>query len=181
VGIGNPGRRYEGTRHNAGWMVLDRLGARHGIALRHQSLYNAEVGRGEIGGRSVLLAKPQSYVNLTGPVVSKLARDRGVETEDVLIVCDDFALPVGQIRLRTKGSHGGHNGLRSVIGSLGTSEFHRLRLGIGAVRGEDAADYVLARFNRAEAAEMDEVYDRAADCAELWVREGPLEAMNRYN
>ena len=181
VGIGNPGRRYEGTRHNAGFMVVDRLSARHDVPLRKSRLYNAETGRGRIDGEAVALAKPQSYGNLTGPVVAKLARDLDADREDVLLVCDDFALPVGSLRLRTGGSHGGHNGLRSVLGVLGTTEVPRLRLGIGSVRGDDAADYVLARFNRAEAKVMDEAYDRAADCVELWIHEGPIAAMNRYN
>ena len=181
VGIGNPGRRYESTRHNAGFTVVDRLSARHDVPLKRSRLYNADAGRGRIEGEPVALAKPQSYVNRTGPVVAKLARDLETDLECVLVVCDDFALPVGSIRLRTQGTHGGHNGLRSVFETLGTNEVPRLRLGIGAVRGDDAADYVLARFNRAEAETMDEVYDRAADCVELWVREGSLAAMNRYN
>jgi PTH1 family peptidyl-tRNA hydrolase len=181
VGIGNPGREYEGTRHNAGFVVVDRLSARHDIPLRKTRLYNAETGRGRVEGEPVTLAKPLGFVNRTGPVVGKLARDLGTELADVLVVCDDFALPLGTLRLRTEGSHGGHNGLRSLIDTLGTSGFPRLRLGIGSVRGDDAADYVLSRFDRAEAKEMDEVYDRAADCVELWVREGSLAAMNRYN
>ena len=181
VGIGNPGRQYEGTRHNAGFIVVDRLSARHEIDLRTSRLYGAETGRGFCGGIRVALAKPISYVNRSGPVVAKLARDLEASVEDILVVCDDFALPIGSIRLRTKGSAGGHNGLRSVIGTLGTQDVPRLRLGIGAVRGEDAADFVLARFNREEKKAMDEVYDRAADCVELWVREGPIAAMDRHN
>lgn len=181
VGIGNPGRRYEGTRHNAGFLVVDRLSARHGIALKGSRLYNAETGRGSIEGERVVLLKPHSYVNLSGPVVSKMARDVDADLEDLLVVCDDFALPIGALRLRTQGSDGGHNGLRSIFGTLGTREVPRLRLGIGDVRGDDAADFVLSRFNREEAKAMDEVYDRAADCVELWVREGSLAAMNRYN
>lgn len=181
VGIGNPGPEYEGTRHNAGFVVLDRLAARHDIALRSARLYRAETGKGRIEGEPVTLAKPLAFVNRTGPVVAKLARDLPADLADVLVVCDDFALPLGTLRLRPGGSHGGHNGLRSLIDTLGASDFPRLRLGIGAVRGDDAADYVLSRFNRAEAKEMDEVYDRAADCVELWIREGSLAAMNRYN
>jgi PTH1 family peptidyl-tRNA hydrolase len=181
VGIGNPGRQYEGTRHNAGFVVVDRLSARHGIDMKASRLYNAVTGRGLCEGHRVTLAKPASYVNRTGPVVAKLARDLEASVEDILLVCDDFALPIGSVRLRTQGSAGGHNGLRSVIGALGTQDVPRLRLGIGAVRGEDAADFVLARFNREEKKAMDEVYDRAADCVELWVREGPIAAMDRHN
>jgi len=181
VGIGNPGREYEGTRHNAGFVVVDRLAARHGVSLKRQSMYNAETGRGFVEGEKVALAKPLSYVNLSGPVTAKLARDVEAEIEDVLVVCDDFSLPIGKLRLRAKGSDGGHKGLRSVIATLGTQDVPRLRLGIGAVRGDEAADFVLGRFNRAEAKEMDEAYDHAADCVELWVREGSLAAMDRYN
>ena len=181
VGIGNPGRRYEGTRHNAGFVVVDRLSARHGFGMKMSRLYNAETGRGDFEGRRVTLAKPDSYVNRSGPVVAKLARDLETSLADILVVCDDFALPIGSIRLRTQGSGGGHNGLRSVIAALGTQDVSRLRLGIGAVRGDDTSDFVLARFNRGEMEVMDEVYDRAADCVELWVREGPLAAMDRHN
>jgi PTH1 family peptidyl-tRNA hydrolase len=181
VGIGNPGREYEGTRHNAGFLVVDRLSARHGVPLRRQNMYNAETGRGVMEGESAALAKPLSYVNLSGPVVAKLARDLEAEVADVLVVCDDFALPIGKLRLRNKGSDGGHNGLRSILSTLGTQDVPRLRLGIGAVRGDDAAGYVLGRFNREESKAMDEAYDRAADCVELWIREGSLVAMDRYN
>jgi PTH1 family peptidyl-tRNA hydrolase len=181
VGIGNPGRRYEKTRHNAGFEVVDRLSARHGISLKGSRLYNAETGRGPIEGERVVLLKPSSYVNRSGPVLAKMARDVEADLEDILVVCDDFALPIGVLRLRTQGSDGGHNGLRSILGSLGTQEVARLRLGIGDVRGDDAADFVLSRFNREEAEAMEVIYDQAADCVELWVREGPLAAMNRYN
>ena len=181
VGIGNPGREYEGTRHNAGFVVVDRLSARHGIPLKRQGMYNADTGRGFVADERVTLAKPLGYVNRSGPVVAKLARDLDASVEEILVVCDDFALDVGAIRLRTRGSDGGHKGLRSIMGVLGTPEVSRLRLGIGSVRGEDAADFVLGRFNRAEAEAMDEVFDRAADCVELWIREGSLAAMDRYN
>ncbi len=181
VGIGNPGRGYEGTRHNAGFVVVDRLSARHGISLKRQNMYNAELGKGFIEGEKVACAKPLSFVNLSGPVVAKLARDLEADLEDVLVVCDDFALPIGKIRLRVKGSAGGHNGLRSIISTLGTQDVSRLRLGIGSVRGDVAADFVLGRFNREESKAMDEAYDHAADCVELWIREGSLAAMDRYN
>ncbi len=181
VGIGNPGREYEGTRHNAGFVVVDRLAARHGISLKRQNMYNAETSKGFIEGEKVALAKPLSYVNLSGPVAAKIARDVSAEPEEVLVVCDDFSLPIGKLRLRTKGTDGGHKGLRSMIATLGTREFPRLRLGIGAVRGDEAANFVLGRFNRAESKQMDEFYDHAADCVELWIREGSLAAMDRYN
>jgi PTH1 family peptidyl-tRNA hydrolase len=186
VGLGNPGREYAGTRHNAGFEVADRLAARHGVTLAASRLYRAEYARGRIGGDLVAIARPQSYMNLSGPVVLKLLRDLEMGPEGLLVITDDFALDLGRLRLRERGSHGGHNGLRSITQSLGTEAFARLRVGIGPLPwgdgpGGDPADFVLSRFSRADLEVIAEAYERAADAAEVWVRDGAVSAMDRYN
>ena len=143
VGIGNPGRRYERTRHNLGFQVVDRLAAEHGLEVSRRR-FDARVGEGQIEARRVLLVKPQTYVNLTGSAVAPLLRWHRSSTEDLLVVCDDLNLEPGKLRLRRRGASGGHNGLQSVIECLGTEEFARLRIGIG--RGDDAVAHVLGAF-----------------------------------
>jgi peptidyl-tRNA hydrolase, PTH1 family len=180
VGLGNPGKEYQETRHNVGFRVIDLLAERHGIELRkhrHQSVY----GEGRIAETAVLLAKPLTYMNLSGAAVAALARYHGITPGDVLVVCDDVNLPLGRLRLRTKGSAGGHNGLKSIIGSLGTDEFPRLRIGVGAPAGQPMVEHVLGRFNRREAEIIATVLPAAADAVELSLREGIEAAMNRYN
>jgi PTH1 family peptidyl-tRNA hydrolase len=180
VGLGNPGKEYQETRHNVGFRVIDLLAERHGIELRkhrHQSVY----GEGRIAENAVLLAKPLTYMNLSGAAVAALARYHGITPGDVLVLCDDVNLPLGRLRLRTKGSAGGHNGLKSIIGSLGTDEFPRLRIGVGAPAGQPMVEHVLGRFNRREAEIIATVLPAAADAVELSLREGIEAAMNRYN
>jgi peptidyl-tRNA hydrolase, PTH1 family len=180
VGLGNPGKDYQETRHNIGFRVIDLLAERHGIDLRkhrHQSVY----GEGRIEGAGVLLAKPLTYMNLSGTAVAALARYHGVAPGDVLVICDDVNLPLGRLRLRVKGSAGGHNGLKSIIGSLGTPEFPRLRIGVGAPAGQPMVDHVLGKFNRREAEIITAALSVAADAVELILREGIEAAMNRYN
>ncbi|MDR7521642.1 MAG: aminoacyl-tRNA hydrolase [Armatimonadota bacterium] len=179
VGLGNPGRRYRGTRHNIGWEVLDRLARTHGIAIDAEDGW-AEVGRGTIGGRRVLLARPQTYVNVSGTAVADLTRRHRVAPSDLLVIVDDLDLPVGSVRVREKGGHGGHNGLRSIIEALGTTAFPRIRIGIGRPpEGVDPADYVLERPSADERALLDDAVARAAEGATLWVTDGVQAAMRR--
>lgn len=181
VGLGNPGRRYRGTRHNIGWDVLDRLARGHGIAIDTEDGY-ADVGRGIIGGRRVLLARPQTYVNASGAAVADLRRHHRVAPEHLLVIVDDLDLALGAVRVREKGSHGGHNGLRSIIEELGTSDFPRLRIGIGRPpEGVDPAEFVLERPSPAERAALDDAVARAAEGVELWIREGVQAAMRHCN
>ena len=181
VGLGNPGRRYRGTRHNVGWDVLDRLARGHGIAIDTEDGYS-DVGRGVIGGRRVLLARPQTYVNASGAAVADLRRHHRVVPEHLLVIVDDLDLALGAVRVRREGSHGGHNGLRSIIEELGTSDFPRLRIGIGRPPGGvDPADFVLERPSPAERAALDDAVVRAAEGVELWVREGIQAAMRHCN
>ena len=180
VGLGNPGRQYEATRHNVGWMVLDRLADRAGRAGRGKERDAAASVRIHLGGLDLLLVKPTTYMNLSGLAVRKaLARER-VKLEDLLVVVDDFALPLGKLRLRERGSAGGHNGLRSIIAEMGTQDFARLRIGIGEP-SRDAVDHVLSRFATAERALLAEVLDAAADAVEEWARDGAARAANRWN
>ena len=181
VGLGNPGRRYRRTRHNVGWEVVDGLARRMGVAVNEEDGWSL-LGRGTIGRKRLLLAKTQTYVNLSGTVVQDLKRRHRIKAAEILIVLDDLDLPLGRLRLRPRGSHGGHNGLRSVLEALGTDEVPRLRIGIGRPpAGVDPAEYVLTRFGSAEQTLMETVLDRAAEAIELTVREGLDVAMNRFN
>lgn len=180
VGLGNPGRPYEETRHNVGWLVLDRIAERAGWSGRAKARDAAAVARGRHGDLDLMLVKPTTYMNLSGVALRKvLARERA-PLEDLLVVVDDFALPLGRLRLREEGSAGGHNGLRSIIGEMGTQRFARLRVGIGEP-SRTAVDHVLSRFSPGEQAVLDEVLDAAADAVEDWAREGPERAANRWN
>ena len=165
VGLGNPGAQYAETRHNVGFLVVDRLALRHQITVsrqRHRALF----ARGRIGGEDCLLVKPQTFMN----------------DSDVLVICDDLALDLGVMRLRRGGSDGGHKGVRSVIHYLDTDQVARLRLGIGrGPEGHSSIDYVLSSFARSERERAEEMVDKAADAVECVLREGLEAAMNRYN
>lgn len=181
VGLGNPERRYRGTRHNIGWEVIDRLAQRSGIAVEEEEGW-AKVRRGAFSGQRVVLAKPQTYVNLSGVAVRDLRRRHRIKVEDIYLIIDDLDLPLGRLRLRPRGSHGGHNGLRSIIDALGSDAFPRLRIGVGRPpEGVDPADFLLSRFAGSERAVIDGTLDRAAEAIEVAVVEGLEVAMTRYN
>jgi PTH1 family peptidyl-tRNA hydrolase len=176
VGLGNPGRRYQATRHNIGFAVADDLARRSGVVFEHS---RARVGTGP---SSVLLVKPLTMMNLSGEAVAGLAHFFKIDAPDILVVADDVNLPLGRLRLRARGSAGGHNGFKSIIGMLGTEEFPRLRIGVG--RGDprrELADHVLATFDKDEAPDVEESVARAADAVECFIAEGIEAAMNRYN
>jgi PTH1 family peptidyl-tRNA hydrolase len=180
VGLGNPGARYANTRHNIGWMVLDRLADRAGWAGRGRERDASKIVMGRYQGLDLVLVKPLTYMNESGLAVRKvLARERAPLNE-LLIVADDFALPFGKLRFREAGSHGGHNGLRSIIDELGTETFSRLRVGIGEPLST-GRDHVLAIFHPDERDRLDELLDTAADGIETWAREGTSKAANRFN
>jgi PTH1 family peptidyl-tRNA hydrolase len=180
VGLGNPGSRYEKTRHNIGWLVLDRLADRIGAAGHTRARDAAATVRGRLGSEELILVKPTTYMNLSGIAVRKvLARERA-PMEDLLIVVDDMDLPFGKLRLRERGSAGGHNGLRSIIGEMGTESFARLRVGIGKPR-VGAVAHVLGDFEHAEQRHLEAILDAAADAVEQWAREGAHRAANRWN
>ena len=179
VGLGNPGDEYRDTRHNVGFMVADTIATRHALGWRHRDqVLLAKL----FGADAFLVAKPLTYVNRSGDVVGELMRYYGVGPEDLLVVVDEAALPFGRLRARARGSAGGHNGLKSIIERLETTEFARLRLGVG--RGDprrDLADHVLARFEPGERAELEAFIARAADAAEMFAVEGIEKVMNQYN
>lgn len=181
VGLGNPGSSYKDTRHNVGFMVIDWLARDRGIAINQRG-FHSKRGEGKIGAESVLLVEPQTYMNLSGNAVREIARFYKVPLTDLLIICDDLNLPTGKLRLRPKGSAGGHNGITSIIRNLGTEDFPRLRLGIDLPPGDMAAEaYVLKRFSKQERETIEDAVIRAAECVLTWVYHGIDEAMNRYN
>jgi PTH1 family peptidyl-tRNA hydrolase len=181
VGLGNPERRYEKTRHNVGFMVLRELRRRWDLG-RGRSKFHARVWSGPVAGRAATLAAPQTYMNRSGLAVGEIAGFHKAAAEDVLIVLDDLALPPGQIRLRAGGSAGGHNGLADVIAALGTDRVPRLRVGIGPTPERmDTKDYVLSRFDETEEPVMVEAIGRAADAVEDWIARGVTYAMDRHN
>ncbi|MFO1539466.1 MAG: aminoacyl-tRNA hydrolase, partial [Chloroflexota bacterium] len=180
VGLGNPGAQYAGTRHNVGWMVCDRIAERAGFAGRGKERDAAVVLRGRWEELDLLLVKPLTYMNDSGSAVRKvLARER-VPLDSVLVVTDDFSLPLGRLRLREEGSAGGHNGLRSIIAEMGTQKFARLRVGIGAPSA-GAVGHVLTRFAPSEADDLERVLRAASDAVRDWARDGTARAANRWN
>jgi PTH1 family peptidyl-tRNA hydrolase len=180
VGLGNPGEQYARTRHNIGWMVVDRLADRAGWSGRGRTRDASAVVGGRYRGLDVTLVKPLTYMNVSGVAVRKvLARERA-PLVDLLVVTDDFSLPFGKMRFRESGSAGGHNGLTSIIEEMQTEKFNRLRIGIGDPAG-GAVDHVLGRFEPSERERLDELLDAAADAVEMWAREGVSKAANRFN
>jgi PTH1 family peptidyl-tRNA hydrolase len=183
VGLGNPGREYRETRHNVGFLVVEEIGRRHGLgwALAPSQVPDASIAK-KFGAEPVMLAKPLTYMNRSGDAVAALARYFDVAVADLLVVVDEAALPLGKLRARAHGTAGGHNGLKSIIDRLGTSEFSRLRLGVG--RGDarrDLGDHVLSTFDGGERADVESLITRAADAAEMFAAEGIIKVMNVYN
>lgn len=182
AGLGNPDRQYEGTRHNAGFDVIDRIAEKYNIAVDTKR-HRAYIGKGIIEGQKVILAKPQTYMNLSGESIRSLVDYYKVDEEnELLVIYDDISLDVGQLRIRAKGSAGGHNGIKNIIAHLGTQVFPRIKVGVGEKpKGYDLADYVLGHFSKAERELMDEGYDNAVRAAELIVSGRLNEAMNEFN
>jgi PTH1 family peptidyl-tRNA hydrolase len=183
VGLGNPGERYERTRHNLGFMLVDLL-ARQSNAQVKRTECRALVGRTEIEGRAVELVKPQTYMNLSGESVACLLRKREAlkPSGDLLVISDDIALPFGSIRLRARGSSGGQKGLKNIISVLGTDEFPRLRIGIRPEHPvSDTASFVLENFSKTQFAEVEKILERSADALRAVVRDGIDKAMSLYN
>lgn len=181
AGLGNPGRAYEGTRHNVGFDVLEILAGRCGSPVR-RARFQGNTAQVTIRGRPALLLWPLTWMNLSGASLLAARDFYKIDDDDILVLCDDFQLPAGTIRLRASGSAGGQNGLADVLARLGTTGIPRLRIGIGPVAtGWKTADFVLARFPKEERGTIDATLERAADAAEEWVALGIEAAMNRYN
>ena len=180
--LGNPGIKYNGTRHNAGFMAADAMEKKLGVSI-NKMRFKALTQTVDIGGKKVLLMKPQTYMNLSGDAIVQAANFYKVLPERVIVVSDETALPIGKLRIRRGGSAGGHNGLKSVIARLGTDQFPRIRLGVGDKPHPDydMADWVLSAFKGQDAADMELVAKKAADAVECYITEGADRAMNRFN
>ena len=181
AGLGNPGERYAATPHNLGFLVVDRLAARHGIRMTRQEC-QALIGQGTIGGKQVLLAQPQTFMNLSGVAVKPLLQKNELSPADLILIYDELDLPWGSIRVKPKGSGAGHNGITDVIEKLGTSEFPRIRLGVHPGHQlTSGADFLLSRFTRQQTETLDAFIDQAADAAESVIAEGVEKSMTRFN
>ncbi|KAB8126495.1 aminoacyl-tRNA hydrolase [Gracilibacillus oryzae] len=181
VGLGNPGRKYEQTRHNAGFMVVDHLLERHNWKLEKQK-FNGLFTLETLQNEKVLLIEPQTYMNLSGECVRPLMDFYQLEAEDIVVIYDDLDLPLGKVKLRQTGGHGGHNGVRSIIDHLGTKQFNRIRFGIGRpVQPIPVIDYVLGKFGTEEQTVLNDSINHAANALEAWMSESFVKVMNEYN
>lgn len=181
AGLGNPGKEYESTRHNAGFMVIDRLAEKLGCAVGTRKFLGF-TGSAILGGEKVILLKPQTYMNNSGESIRAAADFYKLKPEQVIIIYDDISLDVGSVRVRAQGSAGGHNGMKSIIAHLGTESYPRVRVGIGDKPPRmDLADYVLSHFTKAELERLEGAVDAAADAAGLLIEKGVQAAMNKYN
>ncbi|CEN31931.1 aminoacyl-tRNA hydrolase [Paraclostridium sordellii] len=181
VGLGNPGKQYEHTRHNVGFDVIDILAKEYGISvtkIKHKAL----IGEGRVGSEKVILVKPQTYMNLSGETLIDIYNYYKVDSNNIVVIYDDIDLEVGKIRIRKKGSGGTHNGMRSILKCLGTNEFPRVRIGVSKPRqGQDLADFVLSRFRKEEADDIQDGLEKAAKAVDCMIRENLYLAMNKYN
>ncbi|MDR7002287.1 aminoacyl-tRNA hydrolase [Neobacillus niacini] len=181
VGLGNPGKQYEHTRHNVGFDVIDELARRFDIRL-DQSKLKGLYGIGFYKGDKVLLLKPLTYMNLSGESIRAVMDYYDIDLEDLLVIYDDLDLPVGKIRLRQKGSAGGHNGIKSTVAHLGTQQFNRIRIGIDRPQnGMSVPDYVLGRFHKEEQPQVQEVVQKSVDACEAWLEKPFIQVMNDFN
>lgn len=182
VFLGNPGTKYEMTRHNAGFMAGDAMAKAQGAAI-NRSRFKALTGPCDIGGETVMLMKPQTFMNLSGEAVAQAVSFYKLAPDHVIVVSDEVALPIGKLRIRTKGSAGGHNGLKNIIALLGTDQFPRIRIGVGAAPHPDydMADWVLSSFKGKDAEDILAAAARAAEAVECYITKGADRAMNLYN
>lgn len=181
AGLGNPTKEYDKTRHNVGFSVIDVLADKYRIDVAEKK-HKALCGKGVIEGQKVILVKPQTFMNLSGESIREVADYYKLEAEDIIIIYDDISLEPGQLRIRLKGSAGGHNGIKNIIVHLGTQEFPRIKVGVGAKPPRmDLADYVLSRFAKGEQPLMDDAFCEAAEAAVMMITEGAEKAMNHFN
>ena len=182
AGLGNPENRYEATRHNIGFRMIEVLAARHNIDWTHDAKHKASIGKGVIAGEKVILARPLTYMNLSGDAIAPLADYYKIPPQNIIVLYDDICLDVGKLRIRKKGSAGGHNGIKSIIARLGTEDFPRLRFGVGDKPAKmDLADYVLGRFDNDDEKIAAPAVEKACDAVEVMLSEGLDRAMNKYN
>lgn len=186
IGLGNPGKKYELTRHNVGFMVIDKLADSaefSGVAgaFRMKEQYQALVNKGVISGDKAMLVKPQTYMNRSGQAVAGIMQNLSEPIGELLVISDDYNLPFGAIRFRRDGSSGGHKGLQSIIEQLGDNKFHRLRVGVGLPERVDPVEFVLERFTKAEEKEMREIISRSVEAIIFYIKNGIEKSMNKYN
>ena len=182
VGLGNPGIFYRNSRHNAGFRVAAALADECGIRLKRNSVTFSVEGKGEVDGEQCVIAQPMTFMNLSGRSVKALLKRHNTQLDELLVVCDDMDLELGTFRLRPSGSSGGHNGLQSIIDSIASNEFARLRIGISRPRaGQDPKDFVLSSFNRQERVEFTRTIEKAVQCCGVWLKESLTRAMNQFN
>ena len=179
VGLGNPGREYAGTRHNLGFMVVDEIARRYGPA-HWKKRFRSEIGEVFVDAQKIVLVKPQTFMNLSGTAVREAINWYHVERDEVIIVMDDLDTPFGSLRLREKGTAGGHNGLSSIIQQLGSNDVARLKIGIGRGRSTASA-HVLSRFSPDQERELPDLINQSADAVEIWIKDGIVAAMNQAN
>ena len=180
VGLGNPGVRYANSRHNIGFMIVERFARAHELEFARKR-FNAQIAEGSVGEQRVLIAKPQTFMNASGDAVGKLFAFYKVAPHDLLVIYDDLDLPLGKMRLRSRGSSGGHHGMESIIARVGKSDFPRLRVGIGRPDPDADIDHVLGSFDADDRAVMDETFARAVDAIDAWLADGITVAMNKFN
>lgn len=180
VGLGNPGRKYENTRHNLGFITIDRLASKHDIKV-DKIKFKALVGDGRIAGQKVLLVKPQTYMNLSGESVREVANFYKVEPDEIIVIYDDLDLPLGNLRIRKSGSAGTHNGMKSVVYQLKSDQFPRVRIGIGQNGDKDIIDFVIGGFRKEEVPILEDTVDKAVMAIEGMIGETVDIAMNKYN
>lgn len=180
AGLGNPGARYAQSRHNVGFMIADRFAYEHEMKFLRRR-FNAQLAEGEVAGNRIIVIKPQTFMNASGDAVGKFYSFYKVAPADLLVIYDDLDLPLGKLRLRPRGSSGGHHGMESIIARIGTSDFPRLRVGIGRPNPEADIDHVLGEFEADELSVMDETIERAARAVGVWLADGITKAMNLFN
>ena len=181
IGLGNPGMKYAGTRHNIGFDAVTAIADKYNLSINNKK-FKGVYADGHIAGEKVLLVQPQTFMNLSGECVREVADFYKLNPDEIIIICDDINLDVGRLRIRKKGSAGGHNGLKNIIAHLGTEEFPRIRVGVGEkTEGWDLADYVLARFDKDSEPVIREALANAVGAVETWISEGIDAAMNRFN
>lgn len=180
VGLGNPGKQYEFTRHNAGFLCLDYLAAKYNIKI-NKIKFKSLIGEGNINGEKVILLKPTTFMNLSGEAVVQAAGFYKIDVSDIIVVYDDISLPVGSLRIREKGSAGGHNGMKNIIYLLGKDHFPRIRLGVGSNGERDLADYVLGKFSKEEMKGFSASVENAVDAILYMLKGDTQKAMNLYN
>ncbi|WP_232699020.1 aminoacyl-tRNA hydrolase [Brevibacillus daliensis] len=182
IGLGNPGKQYEDTRHNVGFLAIDKISKQLNIPLS-QMKFRAIIGEGNVSGEKVLLVKPQTYMNLSGETVGQLVSYYKITANDLIVIYDDLDLPVGKLRLRVKGSAGGHNGIKSIIAHLGTQEFNRIKIGIDRPeQGKSISDYVLHSFPKSDMSFIQDAIDLSAKACEDWVQGDTfVQVMNHHN